>query len=151
MVAGKVTQRQQQEQNSQAAENHLSSLVVLQSADEHKAGEDAPQQQVVTHSHLACSFDAGLGKGIDPNQNQRPPEQAVGGECGAGEGIALAQLTDARNDLSQTAQRDTHSHDGDGKGQQTCVMQIQQNGGHTTAQQTQRAGIGNFHSCCSRH
>ena len=139
---GEVTQSQQEEQNGQAAENNLGSLVMLQSADEHKCGEDAPQQQVVAHSDLAGSSDAGFCEGIDPDENQRPPEQAVSGECSAGEGVALAQFTDTGDDLSQAAQSDTHGDDGDGEGQKTCVMQIQQNGGHAKAQQTQRAGVG---------
>ena len=142
VVTGEVTQSQQHEQDGEAAEDNLGSLIVLQSADEHECGEDAPQQQIVAHSHLACAFDA--LKGIDPDQDQGPPEQAVSGECGAGEGVTLAQLTDTGNDLSQAAQSDAHSHDHDGQGDQVCVMQVQQNSGHTEAQQAQRAGICNF-------
>ena len=151
MVAGEVTQSQQDEQDGQAAEHNLSCTVVLQSADEHECSENAPQQQVVAHSHLACSFDAGFSKGVDPDDDQRPPEQAVSGESGACEGVALAQLADTGNDLSQTAQRDTHCDNDDGQGQQACVMQVQQNGGHTKTQQTQRAGVGYFCASCSRH
>ena len=150
VVAGEITQSQQHEQHGQGAEDHLGSLVVLQGADEHEGGEDAPQQQIPAHGDLAGGFDTGFGEGIDPDQHQAPPEQAVGGECGAGEGIALLHLEDAGNDLSQTAQGDTHGDDGDGQGQQICVVQVQQHGGHAEAQQTQRAGIGGF-GCGCRH
>ena len=94
---------------------------------------------------------AGIREGIDPNQDQGPPEQAVGSESGTGKGVALAQLADTGDNLSQTAQRDTHSDDHDGQGQQTGIMQVQQNSGHAEAQQTQRAGVGDLCFQISRH
>ena len=113
VVAGEVSQSQQHEQHSQGAEDHLGGTVVLQGANEHEQGEDAPQQQVPAHGDLAGGFDAGCGKGVDPDQDQGPPEQTVSGECGAGKGVALAQLTDTGDDLSQTTQGDTHGDDDD--------------------------------------
>ena len=149
VVAGEITDGQQHEQDGQGTEDNLSSLVVLQGADEHECGEDAPQQQVVAHIGLGGGVDT--VEVIDPDQDQGPPEQAVGGESGTGKGVALAQLTDTGDNLSQTAQSDTHSDDHDGQGQQTGIMQVQQNSGHAEAQQTQRAGVGDLCFQISRH
>ena len=44
MITGEVTDSQQQKQNGQAAENNLSSTIVLKSTNIHKCGEDTPQQ-----------------------------------------------------------------------------------------------------------
>ena len=139
---GEVTQSQQDEQQGQAAEDNTGGNVVLEGTDEHKQGENAPQQQVEAQSHGAGSFNG--GEGIDPNQNQGPPEQAVSGECGAAEGVTLLQLTDTGDDLCQAAQGDTHSNDHDGQRQNAGVVQVQQNSCHAKAQKTQRAGIGHF-------
>ncbi len=149
VIAGKIAQSQQYKQHGEAAKDHLGGPVVLQCANEHEGGEDAPQQQVVAHSDLAGRLDA--LKRVDPDENQRPPEQTVSGKCGAAKGVALAQLPDTGNDLSQTAQSDAHSNNGDGQGEKTCVVQVQQNCGHTEAQQTKGAGVGDFCFQISRH
>ena len=125
LIVHEITDGQQEEQNGQAAEHHLGSTVVLQGADEHETGEDAPQQQVVAHGFLAGGLDAGITIGIDPDEHQAPPEQTVSGESGAGKGVALLQLADTGDDLRQTAQSDTHSNDDDGQRQQTGIMQVQ--------------------------
>ena len=87
MDAGEVSDGQQEEQDGQRTEDHLGSTVVLQGADEHEQGEDAPQQQIEAQCHRACSFNA--GEGIDPDQHQGPPEQTVGCKCSAAEGVTL--------------------------------------------------------------
>ena len=148
MVAGEIADGQQEEQHGQGAENHLRGAVVLQGADEHEQGEDAPEQQI-EGQRQGVTLETAFGKGVDPDQHQRPPEQTVGREGGAGEGVAVAQFKDAGDDLCQTAHGDTHGDGDDRQGQQTAVVQIQQDSGHAKAQQTQRAGIGVFR--CSRH
>ena len=144
MNAGEITQSKEHEEHGERAENNLSCAVMLQCADEHEEGENAPKEQIPGNSNLAAVFDASFGKGIGPNETERPPEKAVSGESSACKGVALAKLTDTGDNLGKTAKSDTHSHDYDGKGQEACVMQVEKNSGHTEAKETERAGIGHF-------
>ena len=43
MVTGKITKSQQHKQNGQRTKDNLGCAVMLQSANEHKSSEDAPQ------------------------------------------------------------------------------------------------------------
>ena len=139
---GEITGGQQEEQQGQRAENHLIGAGLLEGAHEHKQGEDAPQQQVPGQRSGVGSLDA--GEGIPPDEDEGPPEAAVSGESGSAEGVVVLELHDAGDDLCQTAQSKAHGDDDGRQRQQAAVVQVQQNGGHAEAQQTQRCGIGFF-------
>ena len=144
MNAGEITKSKKHEKHGERTENNLSCAVMLQSADEHEEGENTPKKQVPGNGYLAAVLNAGLGKGIGPDKDERPPEKAVSGEGSTGKGVALAELTDTGDNLSKTAESDTHCNDNDGKGQEACVMQVEKNGSHTEAKEAERAGIGHF-------
>ena len=146
VAAGEFLNGQNKEQNGQGQEYSLGSSVVLEGADEHKQSEDAPQKHIEAHGVSVGSGNAGCSKGIDPDENQRPPESAVGGESGAAESVAVLELKDAGNDLSKAAQGDAHGNDYDGEIQHAAVMQVKQNGGHAETHQAKRAGIGSFYA-----
>ena len=145
--AGEVTDSKQEEQQRQGAENYLSGAVVLEGTDEHKQGEDAPQEQIPGNCNVRASLNG--AEGVGPDENQRPPEKTVSGESGAAKGVALAQFTDTGNDLSQTAQADTHGNDNDAQRQQTGIVQVKKYSSHTETQQAERAGVCDlvFHVC----
>ena len=139
MDTGEITDGEQEKEDGQGAKDHLGDAVVLQGADEHEQAENAPEQQVEAQGSGISSGDA--VEGTDPDQNQRPPEKAVGHKSGAAKGVAVAELQDAGDDLGSAAQSQAHGNDDDGQGDDLRIVEIEQDGGHPKAQQPQRARI----------
>ena len=136
---GEVTDGEQEEEDGQGAKDHLGDAVVLQGADEHEQAEDAPEQQIEAQGGGVSGGDA--VERTDPDQDQRPPEKAVGHKSGAAKGVAVAEFQDSGNDLGSAAQSQAHGDDDDGQRDDLRVVEIEQDGGHPKAQQPQRAWI----------
>ena len=98
---GEIADGEQEKEDSQGAKDHLSDAVVLQGTDEHEQAKDAPEQQIEAQGGGISSGDA--VEGTDPDQDQRPPEKAVGHKGGAAKGVAVAEFQDSGDDLSRAA------------------------------------------------
>lgn len=137
---GEVTDGEQEKEQSQGAKDHLGDSVMFQGANEHKQAENPPQQQVEAQGSGITGGDT--FKGREPNQDQRPPEKAIGHKSRAAEGIMMDKFQDTGDDLGGSAQGEAHGDDDDGQGDDLRIVEIEQNGRHAKAQQPQRARIG---------
>lgn len=138
---GKITDTQQNKEERQRKENQLRRPVVLECANKHERGENAPEQEIETHA-LAIGF-ADVTKRIGHDGHEGPPEQAVSRECRSAERVVLPELHDSRDDLGGPAQTNAHGQNDGRHGNNAGIVQVEQQGGHPKAQQAERRGIGN--------
>ncbi len=132
VVAGEIAHSQQEEKYCQGKEDELQYLVAFQGANEHKQGEDTPQEQVPAHECVRGGFcQSHLGHYNQCYEGQ--PEQAVGSEGSGSEGIAFLEFHHSGDYLRDAAVKNTHSQDHGADGEKSCVMDIQQDGGHAEA------------------
>lgn len=142
-AAGEVTGGQQEEQHGQGGEHELLGTRVVDSTYQHEQGEDTPQQQIPAHVGVRGGFGQTHGR-HHQQEHQAQPEETVGDKGGDTEGVATLVLHDTRDDLGHTAVAQAHGQDHGADGEETCVMDVQQDSGHTETHQTQRGRVGQF-------
>ena len=143
MIACKVANCKQEEKYGQGKEDELQHLVSLESAKEHKHGEESPHDQVPAHERMW----SGVGEthlGHDNQGDQSQPEQPVGCKGGGSEGVALLEFHNTGDNLGDTAVEDAHGQNHGTDGEKSCIVDIQQDGGHAESHQAQRSGVCEF-------
>ena len=74
---------------------------MLECSDIHQEGEDSPDEEIEPHADIIGSGN--LTKGVNPDEDQGPPEEAVGCKSSCSEEVVVLRLHDTGNDLGGTA------------------------------------------------
>lgn len=114
---------------------------MLQGPDEHRQGEDSPRHKIKAHAQVIGCGNS--GERIDPDDDQGPPEEAVGREGGGAEEVVLFELHQPCDDLCAASEGKAHRDDDDRKRHDASVVKIQQKRCHAEAEQTERCRICN--------